>query len=140
MGKVKKNRRRSKGLSATPYSRDGSLEERVEMMDTADDDGEEPAARVTDRTRGQTLQRHKLEWKSLRKDLDMMKRERVKLSKKNLDEKGARKDMTRQLKSMQQAMEDRHKREIAAWDHPQAAAEKATEVEAVEQEVMEEEI
>merc|ERR1712166_49470 len=92
------------------------------LMDGAEGDDEiVNEAMKTDRTRGQMLQRHKLEWKQVRKDMDNLKRERIKLSKKNTDEKGARKDMSRQLKSMLLNMQQRHRDEIAAWDTTAAA-------------------
>merc|ERR1712166_1017174 len=72
------------------------------------------------------------------KTLRVSKKERVKLSKKNIDEKGARKDMSRQLKSMEEGMKERHAAEIAAWDAHAAAA--AAEEAAEDNEIMEEEL
>merc|ERR1712166_884558 len=114
MGKVKKARRKSAPASQShPYARPTTDD--AMAMDDGEHNGEATVPCPTDRTRGQMLQRHKLEWKSVRKDLKGLKKERVKLSKKNIDEKGA-------LKSMEEGMKERHTAEIAAWDAHAAAA------------------
>merc|ERR1711865_576140 len=137
MGKVKKARRKSAPASQShPYARPTTDD--AMAMDDGEHNGEATVPCPTDRTRGQMLQRHKLEWKSVRKDLKGLKKERVKLSKKNIDEKGARKDMSRQLKSMEEGMKERHAAEIAAWDAHAAAA--AAEEAAEDNEIMEEEL
>eukprot|EP00656_Telonema_subtile_P053807 TRINITY_DN7865_c0_g1_i1.p1 TRINITY_DN7865_c0_g1~~TRINITY_DN7865_c0_g1_i1.p1 ORF type:complete len:135 (-),score=30.67 TRINITY_DN7865_c0_g1_i1:276-680(-) len=112
MGKTKKARKRVQ--APHPYARKPTNDVEMGMDDDAEVENE--IVKPTDRTRGQMLQRHKLEWKSLRKDLEGLKRERVKLSKKNTDEKGARKDMSRQLKTMLETMQQRQKGEVIAWD------------------------
>ena len=72
---------------------------------------EDPASGVSDgedegraNTRGKILQRHKREWKSLRSKLNDMKAHKKAMGHGTLAKKGAKKDVAKEIKALEEAM------------------------------------
>eukprot|EP00455_Lapot_gusevi_P022043 TRINITY_DN22986_c0_g1_i1.p1 TRINITY_DN22986_c0_g1~~TRINITY_DN22986_c0_g1_i1.p1 ORF type:complete len:165 (-),score=37.46 TRINITY_DN22986_c0_g1_i1:39-533(-) len=87
-------------------------EERAEQE--ADDEVEMKVAKAT--TRGAILQRHKLELKELRKKIDEMKTQRLKLSKRVAGQKQDRKEVSRNIKALENELKEKHKKELEEFD------------------------
>eukprot|EP01122_Echinamoeba_exundans_P008381 TRINITY_DN277_c0_g1_i1.p1 TRINITY_DN277_c0_g1~~TRINITY_DN277_c0_g1_i1.p1 ORF type:complete len:184 (-),score=30.20 TRINITY_DN277_c0_g1_i1:448-999(-) len=83
-------------------------------------DAEEPPIHLEETTRGQILQRHKREYKSLRDQIGKMKEDRRKLNKKDPEQNYQKKEMGKEIKDLQEALARRHQRELAAFDSGRA--------------------
>ena len=73
-------------------------------------------------TRGAILQRHKIEWKDLRKTLDGMKHSKMHMRHAKLDGKADKKALGKEIKRLQQEWEDKCKQELADFDQHEAEA------------------
>lgn len=60
-------------------------------------------------------QRHKIEYKALRKQLEEMKHDRSKLKKKRIKDQEPRKEITRQMKQLEQDFKERCEKEMAEF-------------------------
>jgi len=118
-GKLKKRTSLNK-QRISPYAKPGTQMMSIELDDDTLNSTQQGAASEvavpTERTRGAIVQRHKLEWKAARKELEAMKTERQKLRKKNLNEKAERKALTREMKDSLDAMKKRQERELDLFD------------------------
>ena len=81
-------------------------------------------------TRGAILQRHKVEWKDLRKTLDGMKHSKMHMRHAKLDGKADKKALGKEIKRLQQEWEDKCKQELADFDQHEAEAKAAEAAEA----------
>jgi len=67
-------------------------------------------------SRGQVTQRHKKEWKVVRKKIEDLKQKRSRLKKKDLKEKAERKEISKQMKQLKEDVKVRHQGELQQWD------------------------
>ncbi|KAL6073852.1 F-BAR domain-containing protein [Balamuthia mandrillaris] len=70
-------------------------------------------------TKGKILQRHKQEWKQVRKQIEALRQKRLKLNKKSVDKKEGRKQLTKQMKYLEDSMKERHRRELEEFEAQQ---------------------
>jgi len=70
-------------------------------------------------------QRHKLEWKLLRKKLQELRHDRLKLRKARIETKAERKKLTQEIKQLEQEFKERVSREIEEYKAALAAAQAA---------------
>lgn len=69
------------------------------------------------------LQRHKREYRELRDKLADMKESRRKLNRRDTHQNVEKKEMGKQMKSMMEALQKRHERELAEFDAARARKE-----------------
>jgi len=67
-------------------------------------------------SKGRMLQRHKLDWKKVRQQIETLKRQRAKWKKKDLKQNEERKRVTKTIKELEDEMRQRHERELREWD------------------------
>mmetsp|Transcript_57075 Transcript_57075/g.150400 ORF Transcript_57075/g.150400 Transcript_57075/m.150400 type:complete len:153 (+) Transcript_57075:3-461(+) len=70
-------------------------------------------------TRGSILQRHKREWKVLRKQLEDLKAHKRAMGAATLEKKIAKKDVAKEIKTRTEQLTERHKKELAEFDEQQ---------------------
>eukprot|EP00762_Andalucia_godoyi_P007562 ANDGO_00761.mRNA.1 hypothetical protein ACA1_053420 len=68
------------------------------------------------KTRGHLLQKHKVEWRAIRTEIEKLKHQSAKLSKKDLKGKEVKRLLTKQIQKLKTDMEARQKDELDKFD------------------------
>eukprot|EP00299_Pterocystis_sp_00344_P018304 c9145_g1_i1.p1 GENE.c9145_g1_i1~~c9145_g1_i1.p1 ORF type:complete len:175 (+),score=37.68 c9145_g1_i1:464-988(+) len=106
-----------------PYDADMQVDKEAEEKAVEEEDDEETLSLLTGKGRGAILQRHKREWKDLRVKLQKLKMQRVKVKGKDPSAKAEKKDLTIQLKELEDDLRERHRAELLAFDQNEKAQE-----------------
>ena len=93
---------------------ENAAQHHASAMEGEDSDGDSDVSGVE--TRGKILQRHKREWKSLRSKLNDMKAHKKAMGHGTLAKKDAKKDVSKEIKALEETMRLRHEQELASFD------------------------
>ena len=119
MGKLKKTAKKSRIDNMYVSHEKKTMMDDVKMCGDDEDAGKVSVAGLT---KGELQKRQHNEWKSLRRSLEELAKEKRKLSSKDFDEKREKKVMRKHMIQLKEDMDEKHKNELEEFDRYVVAA------------------
>eukprot|EP00754_Rhynchopus_humris_P034452 Rhum_TRINITY_DN15783_c0_g1::Rhum_TRINITY_DN15783_c0_g1_i1::g.162088::m.162088 len=127
MGKLKKTAKKSRIDNMYVSHEQKTMMDDVKMC--GDEEATSKAPSIAGLTKGELQKRQHNEWKSLRRSLEELGKEKRKLSNKEFDEKREKKVMRKHMIQLKEDMDEKHKNELEEFDRQKEATQRAAELE-----------